>query len=239
VELTRQWITDIWADLLAEAELADAATVLFVVTGEHDLESVEAAYLSPNGYALGYAVLRAVGEQRLHEATGLHRLALFQTVADGALGGFAAMLRHELCHGEQFGEFGPGLFELNGHLRAALGVGTDVAGREDYEAIPLEYDANRAAAAYVHPRPAGEVAQLVGDERFVAYTRYYEQSEDDVLERTFAAVNERCDLDSQWNGQPLRVDIAAQCEHARQWAARDRVFDAYNPTRDGDGIVFV
>ena len=146
IELNAQWINETWAEILAGVAVSEVATVIFVVSGEHDLARVEAAYLPPNGYDLPYAVLRAVGEERLHEMNGLHRFALYQAVADGPLAGFAAMLRHELRHAEQFHEFGPGLFELEGHLRAALGVGRVPAEREQYESIPIEYDANRAAA---------------------------------------------------------------------------------------------
>ena len=88
-------------------------------------------------------------------------------------------------------------------------------------------------------RTPAEVARLAANERFVAYTRDYEEWEEDVLERTRAAVDERCDLDSRWNGKPLRVDTAAQYEHAREWADRDRAFDAYNQTRAGDGVIFI
>jgi len=154
---------------LATATIADATTVLFVVDGEHDLARVEAAYLPPNGYDLPYEVLRGVGEERLHQADGVHRFALFRTVADGPLGGFAAMLRHELRHAEQFREYGPGLFELDGHLRAALGLGRIAAERDAYESIPTEYDANRnAAAAHAHEPWADELANLAADERLLA-----------------------------------------------------------------------
>jgi hypothetical protein len=239
VDLERQWISDTWTQLLADAGLNEATTILFVVSGEHDLVRVETAYLSPNGYELSYEVLRAVGEQRLHEVNGLHRFAVFQMVAEGPLPGFAAMLRHELRHAEQLHEFGHGLFELDGHLRAALGVGRVAAEREQYEAIPIEYDANRIAAGYVRAHHGDALAELGADERFAAYTRDDDEWDDDVLERTLAAVNQHADLDSDWNGQPLRADVAAQYEHARQWNARDRAFDAYNPTRDGDGVVFL
>jgi hypothetical protein len=239
VELERQWISDTWSQLLGEGALNQATTVLFVVSGEHNLSRAEAAYLSPNGYELSYEVLRAVGEQRLHDVNGLHRFALFQGVADGPLHGFVAMLRHELRHAEQFHEFGPGLFELDGHLRAALGVGLIAAERERYESIPIEYDANRVAAAYVRAQDGDALAEIGADERFAAYSRDYDAWDDDLLERTLAAVSEHADLDSDWNGQPLSVDIAAQYDHARQWNTRDRAFDSYNPTRDGDGIVFL
>ena len=182
-------------------------------------------------------MLGDVGEQLLCEAAGLHRFGLYQVVADGPLGGFAAMLRHELRHAEQFHDFGPGLFELDGHLRAALGVDGLTAERDEYEAIPLEYDANRAAAAYAATQHGDERTPMAADARFAAYTREYDSR--DVLERTKAAVDEHVEPDEEWNGRPVSVDIAAQYAAARTWAERDRGFDRYNPTREGAPVVFL
>jgi hypothetical protein len=239
VELSDEWVAETWGELLAtvDASLA-AAAILYVVRGEHDLTNVEAAYYAPNAQGLQYQVLRSVGEQQLHEANGLHRFALFQMVADGPLAGFAAMLRHELRHAEQFHEFGPGLFELDGHLRAALGVRGLAAEREEYEAIPLEYDANRAAAAYAATR-AEEREAMADDVRFAAYTHSYEPWGDHVLERTKAAVDEHVGADEEWNGRPVSVDIVQQHAAALAWNARDRSFDQYNRTRDGEPVVFL
>lgn len=157
VDIPEDWIRETWAAQLTSADVIEASIVLYVVTDGHDLSKVEMAYLPPNGAELAYEVLRRVGEERLDQANGLHRLAIFQRVRDAPLGGLAAMLRHELRHAEQFHAFGPGLFELNGHLRAALGVGTRAAEREQYEVVPLEYDANRVAAAYAHANHGDEL----------------------------------------------------------------------------------
>lgn len=241
VEIPESWIRETWPAQLAIADVIEASTVLYVATGEHDLGNVEMAYLPPNGYELAYEVLRRVGEERLHDANGLHRLAVFQRVRDAPLGGLAAMLRHELRHAEQFNAYGPGLFELNGHLRAALGVGARAAEREHYEAMPLEYDANCVAAAYAREQHAGDLEAMAADDRLAPYARNdYDDRADDLLEATLAAVNEHVDLDSEWNGEPVSVDIAAQYDQARAHVQRDRAFDRYNPVRgDRPGVVFI
>lgn len=67
----------------------------------------------------------------------------------------------------------------------------------------------------------------------------YETWDDDVLDRTKAAVDAEVDLDEEWNGRPVSIDIAEQYEHARTWFERDRSFDQYNPRRNGEPVVFV
>lgn len=241
VEMPEAWLRQTWRAQLEAADVIEASTVLYVVTGDHDLGNVEMAYLPPNGYELSYEVLRRVGEERLHEGNGLHRLAVFERVRDAPLGGLAAMFRHELRHAEQFHVYGPGLFELNGHLRAALGVGTRAAECERYVAMPLEYDANRVAAAYAREQHVDCLEEMAADDRFAPYAHNdYDDRADDLLEATLAAVNEHVDPDSEWNGEPVSVDIAAQYDHARTHVQRDREFDRYNPTRgDGPGVVFI
>jgi len=240
VELDEQWIRETWAAQLADADLVEESTVLFVVSDEHDLDNVEMAYLPPNGHHLPYEVLRRVGEGRLHEYSGLHRFASFQTVRNGALTGFAAMLRHELRHAEQFHRYGSGLFELDGHLRAALDVHTRAAERDRYETVPIEYDANRVAASYVSDHHPEDQDALAADERFAVYARDYDSRADDLLGATLKAVNEHVDLSSLWNGQPVSVDIADQHKRAQDHAARDRTADRYNHTRGNrPGVVLI
>lgn len=241
MQLDEHWIRETWARQLTDADVIEASTVVFVVTGDHDLDNVEMAYLPPNGHDLPYEVLRRVGDVRLHDYNGLHRFAIFQTVRDGSLGGFAAMLRHELRHAEQFHRYGPGLFELDGHLRAALDVHTRAAERDRYEAIPAEYDANRVAAAYARHHHHDELEALAADERFVAYAYDdYDSRADDLLEATVQAVHEHVDLNTLWNGQPVSVDIADQHARAEAHAARDRATDRYSPTRgDRSGVVVI
>jgi hypothetical protein len=173
LELPEQWIGETWTALAVSANVIEPSTVLFVVTGAHDLDNVETAYLPPNAHQPDYEALRRVGEQRLQEYNGLHRVALFKVVRDGDPAGFASMLRHELRHAEQFHRYGPGLFELNGHLRAALGVGTRADEMGLYESIPTEYDANKIAAAYAHEHYAGALptmASTSGSRRMHAMT---------------------------------------------------------------------
>jgi hypothetical protein len=239
MELSEECVREMWAAQLAVADVIEASTVLYVVTGAHDLDNVEMAYFPPNGHGLGYAVLHAVGEARLHEDDLLHRIALFQTVRDGPLGGFAAMLRHELRHAEQFHRYGPGLFELNGHLRVALGVHSRAGERALYDSMPAECDANKTAAQYAHEQFAEELEAIAADERFAAYARdNYDDRADDLLAATLRAVNEHVDPNSLWNGEPVSVDIVTQYKLASEHAARDRAFDQYNPTRgERPGVV--
>jgi hypothetical protein len=238
MQLAADWISATWAELLADGALPETSTVLYVVTGEHDLAHVEAAYLPPNAHDVRYHVLEGVGSQ-LHDDAGLHRFALFQAVADGPLGGFAGMLRHELRHGEQHHEYGLALFELDGHLRHALGVHDGAADARVYRTIPVETDANRAAARFVRAHFADELAAIAADPRFVDYAREYPDAVD-VLEATKDAVEANVDLQAEWNGAAVGDDVSAQYAAARDHAARDRAFDQYNPTRgDRPGVVFV
>jgi hypothetical protein len=241
VELAEQWIRDSCGALLGDVDGIEASTVLYVVSGEHDLDNVETAYFPPNGHDLRYEVLRRVGSERLHEDDGLHRIALFKLVRDAPLGGLAAMLRHELRHAEQFHSYGAGLFELDGHLRAALDVHTRAAERELYESIPTEYDSNCVAARCAREHHAGELMAMAADERFAPFARNdYDGRADDLLEATLQAVNEHVDPGEEWNGQPIAVDIAEQYQQARDYADRDRAFDRFNPTRGGrPGVVFI
>jgi hypothetical protein len=241
VELSQGWIEATWTGQLAVADVIEASTLLYVVAGDHDLDNVEMGYLPPNGYELRYDLLHRVGEERLHEDHGLHRFAIFQAVRDGPLGGFAAMLRHELRHAEQFHRYGPGLFELDGHLREALDVHARAAERERYESLPTEYDANKTAAEYARDHHADELEQMAADERLALYARNdYDDRADDLLAATLQALDEHVDPESLWNGNPVTVDIANQTENACEWAARDRTSDRFNLTRgDRPGVVFV
>jgi hypothetical protein len=138
-------------------------------------------------------------------------------------------------------DFGPGLFELNGDLRAALDVDSRAAERDLCESIPTEYDANRTAARYAREHHAGELTAMAADERFAPSARDdYGGYASDLLEATLRAVNENVDLDQKWNGKPIAVDIGEQYEQAREHAARDRGFDRYNPTRaDRPAVVYL
>jgi hypothetical protein len=237
MELARAWIEETWAALLARSTLEAETPVLFVADAEHDLDFVEAAYLPPTGFANDYRIFAYVANE-LAAAQGLHRFALFSQVADGPTQGFAAMLCHELRHGEQDREWGGGLWELDGHLRAALDLHGPDGDRAAYLALPTEYDANAAAAAFVRDQPQALRAGLAVDARFRPYTEEYAPPAD-LLAAILAAVNEHADLDSDWNGERLGADVTAQYERSR--ADKERLAERvrYAQRRQGAAIVYV
>lgn len=153
-------VGELWQSALADANGDPARALLFVLPGEQ----------SSNGFSarhwLGRQVIDStlepdelqplVQEMNVEECLDARRVVIWGARTDE---GLAALMRHELEHAHQFEAFGGPLLGL---YLLAEGVLSEHAGGLPgsallYQMIPVEFDANAAAAVFVRSR--------FGDER--------------------------------------------------------------------------
>jgi hypothetical protein len=145
--LDRDRVVEALLAACADAGIAPATVVTFVVPAPRPEGTTPLAYLHPGGTVRPdtVSVFRAVGAERA--ALGgrpAHRLALWGELPGIPPCALAPMLRHELEHARRFERSGPRFFEADDLLRAALRS----SGGDGYGALPSEREANAASAAY-------------------------------------------------------------------------------------------
>jgi hypothetical protein len=131
----------------ADAGVDPTAVVVFVVASRQPKGTTPLAYLNPAGVVRAdtVAVFRAVGGARAAGYEGVaHRLAVWRELPEFPTAALGPMLRHELEHARRFERSGPGFFEADDLLRAAVRA----AGGHGYARLPSELEANAASAAY-------------------------------------------------------------------------------------------
>jgi hypothetical protein len=131
----------------ADAGVDPRSVVVFVVPSRQPEETTPLAYLNPAAEVRPdtVAVFRAVGTGRAaRHAETAHRLAVWHDLPEFPAAALGPMLRHELEHARRFELSGPGFFEADDLLRAAVRA----AGGHGYELLPSELEANAASAEY-------------------------------------------------------------------------------------------
>ena len=145
-------IEALWVAALADAEIDPDDALLYLVDGEQGSNGYAARYL------YRYLELHPEGEpQEIHpllaamnddDCIDTYRVVVFK---DRRAEGVAALVRHELEHARQYDRFGQELMELSGLAEHVLAerVGGLHGGGVLYQLIPVELDANAAAATFV------------------------------------------------------------------------------------------
>jgi hypothetical protein len=203
----------------ADAGVDPRTVVVWIVAAVRPPGTTPLAYLQPAGSVRAdtVRVFQAVGEERAsHHRLRAHRLAVWGAlpgIPEAALG---PMLRHELEHARRWEVSGPGFFEADDLLRAAVRA----AGGEGYGALPSEREANAATAAYSARMLSGaQLAALRADGELRGLLAP-EPPPEDIVAATFSALARHADPASV---QALR----AACE------AWDRTAEARMLRREG------
>jgi hypothetical protein len=184
----------------ADAGIAPASIVAYVVGAQRPAGTTPLAYLHPAGivWPETVAVFRAVGGDRVaRHQYAAHRLAIWGElpgIPDCALG---PMLRHELEHARRWERSGTRFFEADDILRAAVrGTGGHI-----YATLPSEVEANSASAAYaVRTLSPGELAEVRGCEECAALVAPG-QTPADVVAATLAELAARDDWGPDADGR--------------------------------------
>ena len=157
-------ITNVWLAALANAEIDPTEALLYTLDGQSGI-----------GYAARYLYrgmqIHADGEPvEIHplleemngdDCIGAYRVVVF---TDRTIEGIAALIRHELEHARQRDAHGQNLMELYGMAEGVISerVGGLVGGGFLYQVIPVEMDANAAAAQFVRARfGEGQIDELL------------------------------------------------------------------------------
>jgi hypothetical protein len=148
-------IEEVWLAALADAAIDPNDALLYVIDGEEGSKGYAARFL------FRHREVRPEDEQDevhplLAEMNGddcidAYRVYVFES---RSLEGAAALVRHELEHARQYDRFGQDLMDL--YELAGDVIGERVVGLRGgaflYQVIPVEFDANAAAAAFVRRR---------------------------------------------------------------------------------------
>lgn len=224
VELLRQ--------ALADAEVAEATTVLFRIAAAVPEGEAEVAYLAPPSPGrINYAAMRAVGSDRLHEYSSLHRFMAFVDVPEAPRGAIATELRHEVQHARHFNLYGPAFVDLDRILRDLVRGGDAMS----YEDVPTEADANAAARAFALARYSVDLDWMAGDERFRQYAVDIAPA-DDLLAHTLTMIWEnasREQIDAH-TSRPLGEVVDELAEDAERWRDQVAAGADFRVTRSAD-----
>jgi hypothetical protein len=201
----------------ADAGVAPASVVAYVVAATRPLGTTPLAYLHPAGFLWPetVAVFRAVGADRVaRDQHTAHRLAIWGElpgIPDCALG---PMLRHELEHARRWELAGTRFFEADDLLRAALRG----SGGHAYTTIPSEVEANAASAAYAARMLGPADLAKVRDCEECAALLVPETPPPDVVAATLAELASREDWGSPLDAHGRRAYLS---EVERECAAWD------------------
>jgi hypothetical protein len=144
-----QDIEEVWLAALADAEMEPNDALLYVLDGEQGSNGYGARYLHrdlhiyPEGEAEEIHPL--LDEMNDETCIDGYRVVVFR---DRTLEGMAALIRHELEHARQRDAHGQRLMELYNVAENVIAerVGGLAGGGFLYQVIPIEMDANAAAA---------------------------------------------------------------------------------------------
>lgn len=148
-------IEEVWLAALADAEIHPDEALLYVLDGEQGSNGYSARYLHRglHIYLDGEAeeihpLLVEINDDACIDA---YRVVVFR---DRTLDGIAALIRHEFEHARQRDVHGQQLMQLYDIAENVIAerVGGLVGGGFLYQVIPVEMDANAAAAVFVRER---------------------------------------------------------------------------------------
>jgi hypothetical protein len=219
-------------DALADADVPESTTTLFLVAGRPRSGEAEVVYIPPpHVWRENYPLLERIGSDCLHEYNGLHRFAAYREVDEAPLGALATELRHEAQHALQFNRYGPHFVELNQLLRDLVRT----TGEARYEDIPPERDANTAAAEFAAKHHADDIQTMVDDERFRRYTVEI-ASVEDLLAETVAMVWRLADREQIDEHTQRRLDevVDELQQSAAEWHEQVEAGGDFSVSRHGD-----
>jgi hypothetical protein len=148
-------IEEVWLAALADAEMPPDEALLYLLDGEQGSNGYSARYLHrglqiyPDGEAEEiHPLLVEMNDDACIDA---YRVVVFQ---DRTVVGAAALIRHELEHARQRDVHGQRLMQLYDIAENVIAerVGGLAGGGFLYQIIPVEMDANAAAAVFVRER---------------------------------------------------------------------------------------
>jgi hypothetical protein len=140
---------------LADAEINLDDALLYLLDGEQGSNGYEARYLHRglhiNAEGEAEEIHPLLDEMNDDACIDAYRIVVFR---DRNIEGIAALIRHELEHARQRDAHGQRLMELYGIAENVLSerVGGLTGGGFLYQTIPVEMDANAAAATFVRAR---------------------------------------------------------------------------------------
>jgi hypothetical protein len=145
-------IEELWLEALADADLNPDDALLYLLDGEKSSHGNAGRYLhrhlriDPENEAPEIGPI--LDEANHDDCIDQHRIVVF---TDRTIEGIAALIRHELEHARQYEAQGQPLSELGGVAEQVIRerVGDLVGGGFLYQVIPIEMDANAAAALFV------------------------------------------------------------------------------------------
>jgi hypothetical protein len=148
-------IEEVWLAALADAQIDADDALLYLLDGEQGSNGYGARYLHrhlhiyPEGEAEEIHPL--LDEMNDGACIDAYRIVVFR---DRNIEGIAALIRHELEHARQRDVHGQPLMELSGIAENVISerVGGLKGGAFLYQTIPVEMDANAAAASFVRAR---------------------------------------------------------------------------------------
>jgi hypothetical protein len=156
-----------------------------------------AGYLPPGPLdrphdALDLLILRRIPQDVLHANQSQHRIVVWATVPRLPFAMLAPLLRHELEHAAQFQRYGKPLLELNAALLEAW---MPTRGHAGYLQLPIERQANLAAARYAHERlHLHTIERAIHDRNYrQLFDAAAPELEGDVLDLTVAALHDALD----------------------------------------------
>jgi hypothetical protein len=207
---------------LVDSGIGPSNVVAFLLKARCPRWAAAAGYLPPGQpdrphVALDPFIFRRIQPEIVFAHPDRHRIAVWASVPRLPFAFLGLLLRHELEHAAQYERFGKPLFELNAALREAWASAT---GRDHYGKLPVERQANLAAARY-----AGEHLEMDVLRR-LRRDRYYQQLvgsdgealEDDVLATTVTELRAALDAGAQL-AQPFAAGELDDLEYrARTWS---------------------
>ncbi len=166
-------LRDEWPAALADAGFDVKQVRLYPFEGEQSDDGNRAYYFTPGQdvhYDVNFPDEKGGQIEDANKHRDRHRLAVWVDSSTPVLG---ARLRHELEHARQVEAHGNHLFDINDLVLAVLWVkleGLKGSGQL-YNAIPLEVDANAAAARFAWQRYGEDVVRDLADPASVAGVR--------------------------------------------------------------------
>lgn len=147
-------IEKVWLAALDDTEIDPAAALIYTLDGETGDEYT--AYWYPRGTWIPAngepnAIHLPLDEMNHDDCIGADRIVVY---IDRTIEAIAALIRHECEHARQYDVHGQNLIELHGLTVGVIRerVGDLPGGAILYQAIPVEMDANAAAAQFVRTR---------------------------------------------------------------------------------------
>jgi hypothetical protein len=230
--LTRE-VEEVWLAALADVEIDANEALLYLIDGEKGSNGYSGRYLYRHREIHrdeeADEIHPLLDEMNSDDCIDAHRIVVFK---DRTLEGLTAGIRHELEHARQYGSFGQPLMEFYGLAEHVIAerVGGLCGGAFLYQVIPVEFDANAAAAAFVRRHFGAERIDALlrdGDKDGAAFRSLVGAPELDTLpERMlffFATMPDLCQRVADNNG--FRFDQLLDLHWRGAGAVYERLLD--------------